>query len=84
MNEIQFTKDEKSAIVKQIQSYFVEELDQDIGQFPAMFLLDFFTETIGPYYYNRALQDAQDVLEERMESFRDALYAIEKPSPLGR
>jgi len=49
-----------------------------------MFLLDFFTETIGPYYYNRALQDAQDVLEERMESFRDALYAIEKPSPLGR
>jgi len=84
MNEITFTKDEKSELVKQIQIYFEDELDQKIGQFPATFLLDFFTESVGPYYYNRALQDAQDVLEERMDTLRDALYAIEKPSPFGR
>jgi len=84
MNEIRFSKEEKAELVKQIQGYFTDELDQEIGQFPATFLLDFFTETIGPYYYNRALQDAQDVLEERMDSIRDALYAIEKPSPFRR
>jgi len=84
MNEITFEKDEKAELVKQIQGYFRDELDQEIGQFPAAFLLDFFTETIGPHYYNRALQDAQEVLEERVESMRDALYAIEKPSPFGR
>ena len=84
MSEIQFTKEEKEALVKEIQGYFRDELDQNIGQFPATFLLDFFTETIGPYYYNRALQDAQTVLDERMDSVRDALYAIEKPSTFGR
>lgn len=83
MAEIQFTKEEKEAIVKMIQGYFRDELDQNIGQFPATFLLDFFTETIGPYYYNRALQDAQVVLDERMDSIRDALYEIEKPASFG-
>lgn len=84
MSEIQFTKAEKDALVTQIQGYFRDELDQNIGQFPATFLLDFFTETIGPHYYNRALQDAQVVLDERMDSVRDALYAIEKPSSFDR
>lgn len=84
MSEIQFTKEEKEALVKEIQGYFRDELDQNIGQFPATFLLDFFTEAIGPYYYNRALQDAQIVLDERMDTVRDALYAIEKPMPFGR
>lgn len=84
MSNIQFTKEEKAALVKEIQAYFKEELDQTIGQFPATFLLDFFTETVGPHYYNRALQDAQLVLEDRMDSLRDALYAIEKPSSFTR
>jgi len=48
MAEISFSKEEKAELVKQIQGYFRDELDQDIGQFPATFLLDFFTESIGP------------------------------------
>jgi len=84
MAEISFTNDEKTELVKQIQGYFRDELDQNIGQFPATFLLDFFTETIGPVYYNRGLQDAQVVLEERMDSLRDALYEIEKPTQFDR
>ncbi len=84
MAEIQFTKEEREALVKATQGYFRDELDQNLGQFPATFLLDIVTETIGPYYYNRALRDAQTVLDERMDSVRDALYAIEKPSNFSR
>ncbi len=79
MADIKFTREEKQAIGNKIQSYFQEELDQELGQFDAEFLLDFFAKEIGPYFYNRGLHDAQTVLEERMEHFREALYEIEKP-----
>lgn len=64
MSAIKFKKDEKAIIVRKIQLYFTEELRQDIGQFDAEFLLDFFSE-IGSFYYNRGLYDAQAILSKK-------------------
>ncbi len=80
MSNIEFSKDEKELIVHKIKRYFSEELDQEIGQFDAEFLLDFFSSQIGPYYYNRGLHDARAVLESRLENIDEALYEIEKPT----
>jgi len=79
MATIEFSTDERTAIAQRIKQYFTDELQQEIGEFDAGFLLDFFSEEIGPYFYNRGLLDAQAVIEERVESIADALYAIEKP-----
>ena len=84
MSLIEFTKDEKKVIVNKIQLYFNEELDQTIGQFDAEFLLDFFSEEVGAYYYNRGLYDAQTILESKLESITDAFYEIEKKTDLAR
>ena len=73
---IEFSKEETERLTRKIQLYFNDELDQEIGQFPARFLLDFFSEEIGPYYYNRGLMDAQQVLETRLA---EAVYELEKP-----
>jgi uncharacterized protein (DUF2164 family) len=78
MSEIKFSKKEKSAIVARLKAYFANELDQDIGQFDAEFLLDFFSREIGPYYYNRALYDAGEILDAYVGSMKEALYVIEK------
>ena len=79
MANIEFSKDDKDAIVGKIQQYFSQELDQELAQFDAEFLLDFFSEQIGGLYYNQALQDAQAVLENKIESITDAFYELEKP-----
>ena len=79
MANIDFSKDNKDVIVGKIQQYFNEQLDQELAQFDAEFLLDFFTEQIGGFYYNQALQDAQAVLENKLESIIDAIYELEKP-----
>jgi len=84
MSHIDFSKEEKKLIVHKIQLYFKEELDQDIGQFDAEFLLDFFSEEVGAYYYNRGLYDAQAILESRVESITEAIYEIEKPTEFVR
>jgi uncharacterized protein (DUF2164 family) len=78
MSEIEFSKEEKEIIVKNIQLYFREELDREIGQFDAQFLLDFFTKEIGSYFYNRGLYDAQAILEKRIEDISEAIYDLEK------
>ena len=85
---ITFSDDEKRTIVTQVQRYFQQELDQELGQFDAEFLLDFFAEKMGVYFYNRGLSDAQNVLtgklENLMEVMDEALYEIEKPTDLSK
>ena len=80
MAEISFTREERDVICRKIQLYFQEELEREIGQFDAGFLLDFFAEEIGAYFYNRGLYDAQAVLESRLENMAEAIYEIEKPT----
>jgi uncharacterized protein (DUF2164 family) len=77
---IEFSKEEKAVIVQKVQHYFETELSQEIGQFDAEFLLDFFSEKIGVYFYNRGLLDARAVVENRLDSITEAIYEIEKPS----
>ena len=43
MSPIQFSPAEKSLLIDKLQRYFIKELDQELGQFDADFLLDFFT-----------------------------------------
>ncbi|MBC6905169.1 DUF2164 domain-containing protein [Saccharophagus sp. K07] len=84
MSAIKFNKDEKAIIVRKIQLYFTEELRQDIGQFDAEFLLDFFSEEIGSFYYNRGLYDAQAILSKKMDDISEAIYQLEKPTEFRR
>jgi len=78
MSQIKFSSDEKAQLVKKIKGYFEDQMGQEIGGFEAEFLLDFFAEQIGPYFYNRALADAQSVMSERLELISEALYELEK------
>ena len=84
MSKIEFSKEEKEIIVRKVKLYFSEELEHEIGQFDAEFLLDFFSEEIGSYYYNRGLYDARSVIESALENIDEAIYAIEKPTEFSR
>ena len=78
MAEIKFSNAQKATIVDQIQKYFEKELDQDLGQFDAEFLLDFFTEKVGSYYYNQGLNDARALLDDKLDTITESFYELEK------
>ena len=82
MDKVEFSTEEKSEIVRKLQMYFQEELDQDIGRFDAEFLIDFFAEEIGAYFYNRGLYDAQALIAEKVGDLSDAIYELEKPTTI--
>jgi len=78
MSSIEFSSEEKNILVHQIQDYFHNELSEEIGQFDAEFLLDFFSKKIGPYHYNRGLQDARTLIEENVQNLSQTFYEMEK------
>lgn len=80
MSKMNYSKEEKDAIIAKIQRYFVDKLDQEIGSFDAEFLLDFFYEELGTYFYNQGLYDAQVILRSRMDTITEAIAEIEKPT----
>ena len=80
MTQIEFTEQEKATLVDKLKEYFNNELDQEIGQFDAEFLLDFMSKEIGVYHYNKGLTDAQDVFKSRVDSITDAIYELEVPT----
>jgi uncharacterized protein (DUF2164 family) len=80
MSEIKFNPLQKAEIVAKIQQYFGRELDQDIGDFDAEFLLDFFSDNIGGYFYNQGLLDAQAALAIQIDNINEAIDVLEKPT----
>jgi uncharacterized protein (DUF2164 family) len=80
MSDVEFTSEEKKILVHKIQNYFHDELSEEIGQFDAEFLLHFFSKEIGPYHYNRGLQDARILIEENVQNLSQTFYEMEKPT----
>lgn len=79
MDKIEFSKEEKEMMVQKVKMYFREELDQDIGNFDAEFLIDFFAGEMGGFYYNRGLYDAETLISEKISEISDLLLQLEKP-----
>lgn len=80
MSEISFNEEEKVLLSQKLKKYIAEELDHEVGQFEAEFLLDFISKEIGGYYYNKGLEDAGSVIAAKFEDINDALYEIEAPT----
>ena len=76
---IEFSKEEKDHLIPKIKMYLKEELDQEIGNFDAEFLLDFFSEEVGAYFYNRGIRDALEMLDARVDELKESIYVLEKP-----
>lgn len=80
MANITFSKEEKEHLAQKLKYYLAQELNFEIGQFDAEFLLDFFNTEMGVYHYNRGLKDAQEIFKSRVESITDAIYELEEPT----
>lgn len=78
---IEFDSQQKSLIVHKIKRYFDEEMHQDIGQFEAEFLLDFFAKEVGAYFYNKGIEDANAVINHKFDEIQQAMFDIELPEP---
>ncbi|OAN11294.1 hypothetical protein A3K86_20270 [Photobacterium jeanii] len=78
MSKITLSNDQKNILVSKLQNYFEQELDQDLGQFDAEFLLDFIAKEFGSHFYNQGLYDAQAILDRRVDEIKESIYELEQ------
>ncbi|MBX3656270.1 MAG: DUF2164 domain-containing protein [Ramlibacter sp.] len=63
---IELSREVRKEAITSLERYFLEELEQKIGNIQAGALLGFFLEEIGPSIYNRAVADVQERLQMRV------------------
>jgi uncharacterized protein (DUF2164 family) len=71
---IELSKPEVKDVVASIQRYFAEELEMELNEMRAKFLLDYFLKEVGPLAYNRGVRDAERFFRERIEDLPGACY----------
>ena len=66
-------------MVDELKNYFAAELDRQLDRFEAEFLIKELSKRLGAYFYNRGLWDAQEILNERLDSLASAISELEEP-----
>jgi uncharacterized protein (DUF2164 family) len=66
------TDEARKQSIASIKRYFLEELDQDIGELKAGLMLDFVLKEIAPTIHNAAISDAQTYLRDRVADLEGA------------
>jgi uncharacterized protein (DUF2164 family) len=78
MKPIDFSRDDKAALIARIQHFFDKELDQPVGLLKSELVIDFFAKEIGAAYYQQGLQDAHAAFLKRADDLADDIYGMEQ------
>jgi len=84
MPPIELPKETRDTLARALSRYLKDELDLEVAGFDAVFLTDFITEQLGPYFYNQGLADAQALIGRKTDEIVEAIYGLEKPEKLSR
>jgi uncharacterized protein (DUF2164 family) len=74
---ITLSPDARKQALASIKQYVSENLEQDIGDLQAGFLLDYFLKEVGPSVYNQAIHDAQRYFQERVSDLEGVCFEKE-------
>ena len=75
---LQLDKEQEEILLDELRAYMGDELDIDIGNLPAKFLLDFMVQLIGPKIYDQAISDAEPWLYDRFTGILEDLSVLKK------
>ncbi|MGE5396988.1 MAG: DUF2164 domain-containing protein [Chitinophagales bacterium] len=64
---IKLSKEQKQEMISAIQTYFLKERDEQLGELAAHLILDFFLKALGPKIYNQGVYDSYKYMTDRIE-----------------
>ncbi|KQL51517.1 hypothetical protein AN964_21425 [Heyndrickxia shackletonii] len=76
---LKLTKEQRQMMIADIQDFFLQERDEEITEFAAESVLNFFKESLAPHFYNAAIQDAKHVVEQQFLSLEEEIVTLERP-----
>lgn len=76
---VRLSDERKAALVGLTRKYFDEELDEEISDFRAEGLIDFFVRELGPPVYNQGVRDACAYMQGKLTDVEGEVYEPETP-----
>ena len=73
-HKIKLNKETKQDMISSIQTYFLTEREDELGDLAASLILDFIIDKIAPEFYNQGVYDSYNYMSERIED----LLSIQK------
>ena len=65
--EIELTKEVREIFIENLKRYYFKERDEELSDLGAELLMDFIVNDLGPYIYNKAVEDSYVYMNERIE-----------------
>ena len=86
MDALKLKDDDRQQAQRRLQEYFSSERGEELGDLAATLLYDFVAEEIGPFFYNKGLEDARRRVEQLLAGIGEDLEAWERfpPGPVRR
>lgn len=74
---IKLSDERRVILIAAIQTYFRDELDDEVGELKAGLVLDFFVKHLGPPLYNQAIRDAHGFIQAKLADLEGDFYEPE-------
>jgi uncharacterized protein (DUF2164 family) len=71
---IELTKEETADVIPSLRRYLKEELELEISEMRAKFLLNYFLKDIAPFAYNKGVKDAESYFRGRVEDLSGTCF----------
>ena len=76
---IELSGDRRERMLGSIRKFLSEKLDQDVSEFQAELILEFFIRELGAPVYNQAIRDARGFFEEKLTDLEGEFFEPEDP-----
>ena len=71
---IELKKQEIADLIPSLQKYFREDLEQELSELQAKFLLKYILKEIAPYAYNQGVNDAESYFRSKLEDLSGTCF----------
>ena len=73
-SKINLTEDRKNGLLRSFIAFYSAEFDEELSEFRAEQIFDFFIKALGPAVYNQAVKDARAFMMEKLEDLDADFY----------
>jgi uncharacterized protein (DUF2164 family) len=73
-------KEEREYMVDRIKEYFELEKGEVIGDLAAEQWVHMLSEEMGPFFYNKGVDDARQMVEQKVLNIDEDLRSLERPA----
>jgi uncharacterized protein (DUF2164 family) len=71
---LELSKQELQEVVPSLRRWFREELEQELSEMRARFLIDYFLKEIAPFAYNQGVKDAESFFRSKVEDLAGTCF----------